>query len=70
MNGRVCILCQDFATKKTWYSNKAKFSSKEESCWFWVVLALQMFAITGVTPFWWTGLDLRFLYVGTISFRS
>ena len=24
----------------------------------------------GVTPFWWTGLDLRFLDVGTISFRS
>ena len=24
----------------------------------------------GVTPFWWPGLDLRFLAVGTISFRS
>ena len=26
--------------------------------------------LIGVTPFWWTGLDLRFLDVGTISFRS
>ena len=24
----------------------------------------------GVTPFWWTGLDLGFLDVGPISFRS
>ena len=31
--------------QKTWYSDKAKCNSKEESCWFWVVLALQMFAI-------------------------
>ena len=32
--------------QKAWYSNKAKFNSKKESCWFWVVLALHVFAIT------------------------
>ena len=26
--------------QKAWYSNKAKFNSKKESCWFWIVLAL------------------------------
>ena len=31
--------------QKTWYSNKAKFHSKRESRWFWVVLVLQMLAV-------------------------
>ena len=31
--------------QKTWYYNKATCNSKEESCWFWVILTLQMFAI-------------------------
>ena len=31
--------------QKAWYSNKAKFNLKEEACWFWVVLALQVLAI-------------------------
>ena len=31
--------------QKNWYSNKAKFNSKVESYWFWIVLAFQMLAI-------------------------
>ena len=31
--------------QKTWYSNKAKFNSKEEFCWFWTVVALQILTV-------------------------
>ena len=36
----------------------------------WIVRMSEGYSRRGVTPFWWTGLDLRFLDVGTISFRS
>ena len=31
--------------QKTWYSNKAKFNSKKESCWFWTIVILQVLAV-------------------------
>ena len=32
--------------QKNWYSKEAKFNSRAESFWFWVVFAFQMFAIS------------------------
>ena len=31
--------------QKTWYTDKAKFNSRKESCWFWNVLVLQILAV-------------------------
>lgn len=31
--------------QKTWYTNKAKFNSRKENCWFWNVLVLQILAV-------------------------
>ena len=31
--------------QKTWYSDKAKFNSKKESCWFWTIVILQVLAV-------------------------
>ena len=31
--------------QKTWYSNKARFNSKRENRWFWIIVVLQMIAI-------------------------
>ena len=31
--------------QKIWYTNKAKFNSRKENCWFWSVLVLQILAV-------------------------
>ena len=42
---RTLYLKSRLSDQKIWYSNKAKFNSRKENCWFWTVVILQLIAI-------------------------